>query len=145
MSLQLSRLHGLRSRSSPPLVARGPPRRVSDQRPTADHQAHLVEAARILNGLDKDHRRRIRIEKWDEDEAYARVTWLFAKLCHLLKDAPEDMDAQWFANRLTRAAIPARYFSSRSVAVDGTDIETWVLSRDLSTLSSSTARLSRHN
>ena len=90
-----------------------------------DHQAHLVEAARILNGLDKDHRRRIRIEKWDEDEAYARVTWLFAKLCHLLKDAPEDMDAQWFANRLTRAAIPARYLSSRSVAVDGTDIETW--------------------
>jgi hypothetical protein len=90
-----------------------------------DHQAHLIEAARILNGLDDDYRRRIGIKEWDEDEAYARVTWLFAKLCELLKCAPEDMDAQWFANRLTRAAIPGRYLSSRSVAVDGTDIETW--------------------
>ncbi|MGA3216084.1 MAG: hypothetical protein ABSD97_10410 [Acidimicrobiales bacterium] len=90
-----------------------------------DHQAHLIEAARILNGLNEDYRRRIGITEWDEDEAYARVTWLFSKLCKLLECAPEDMDAQWLANRLTRAAIPARYLSSRSVAVDGTDIETW--------------------
>ena len=90
-----------------------------------DHQAHLIEAARILNGLDEDYRRRIGIENWDEDEAYARVTWLFSKLCRLLNEAPEDMDAQWFANRLARAAIPSRYLSSRSVAVDGTDVETW--------------------
>ena len=90
-----------------------------------DHQAHLIEATRILNGLSEDYRRRIGIENWDEDEAYARVTWLFSKLCRLLKEAPQDMDAQWFANRLARAAIPSRYLSSRSVAVDGTDVETW--------------------
>ena len=90
-----------------------------------DHQAHLIEAARILNGLDEDCLRRIGIEEWEDDQAYARVTWLFSKLCRLLEEASEDMDAQWFANRFARAAIPGRYLSSRSVAVDGTDVETW--------------------
>ena len=110
-----------------------------------DHQAHLIEAARILNGLDEDYRRRIGIENWDEDEAYARVTWLFAKLCKLLKDTPEDMDAQWFANRLTRAAIrraisPAAL--SRSTAPTS---RPGVHSKDLSIPSNWTARLSIHN
>lgn len=90
-----------------------------------DHQAHLIEAARILNGLDEERRHDIGIRNWDEDQAYARVTWLFSKLCQLLDEAPEDMDAGWFANSLARAAIPRRYLSSHSVAVDGTDVETW--------------------
>lgn len=89
------------------------------------HQAHLVDVARLLNALSDEERARLGITHWDPDQTYRRVTWLFAKLCRVLDAGLEGIDAQWFANRLARAAVPNRYRTSRSVAVDGTDIETW--------------------
>src|SRR5579875_2043608 len=44
------------------------------------HEAHLVDVARILNGLDDEQRRKLGISSWDPDEAYDRVEFLFGKL-----------------------------------------------------------------
>lgn len=35
------------------------------------------------------------------------------------------VDAGWFANRIAAASVPAKFRTSSSVAVDGTDLETW--------------------
>ncbi len=35
------------------------------------------------------------------------------------------VDAKWFANALAQAAVPEEFRQSSSVAVDGTDVETW--------------------
>jgi hypothetical protein len=35
------------------------------------------------------------------------------------------IDAKWFANSLAQAAVPQEFRQSRSVAIDGTDVETW--------------------
>jgi hypothetical protein len=88
------------------------------------HQAHLIDVARLLIALSDEHRARLGITNWDPDQAYRRETWLFAKLCSVLDAGLDGIDAQWFANQLARAAIPNRYRTSSSVAVDGTDIET---------------------
>jgi hypothetical protein len=90
-----------------------------------NHQAHLIDIARLLNALSDEEREKLGIRIWDEDEAYARVTWLFTKLCRVLHSGVDGLSAEWFANALARAAVPKRYLKSRSVAVDGTDVETW--------------------
>ena len=104
------------------------------------HQAHLVEAARVLNALTDDQRRTLGIVGWDPDEAYPRVEALFAKLCRLLESGDAGVDADWFADQLIRAAIPADLLVSASVAVDGTDVETWGALKGGRPPSSSTVR-----
>ena len=47
------------------------------------------------------------------------------KLCQVLESGSAGVDARWFANQLARAAIPTDVLVSSSVAVDGTDVETW--------------------
>jgi len=89
------------------------------------HQAHLIDVARLLNALDDDERHKLGIKNWDKEEAYARVTWLFSKLCRVLDSGVDGLSTGWFANCLARASVPNRCLKSRSVAVDGTDIETW--------------------
>ena len=89
------------------------------------HQAHLVEAARILNALTDEQRAALSITSWDPDETYDRVERLFVKLCQVLDSDEAGIDATDFANELARAAIPTDLLTSRSVAVDGTDVETW--------------------
>jgi hypothetical protein len=89
------------------------------------HQAHLVEAARVLNAMCEDQRRRLGIRAWDESETYPRVERLFVDVCTLLEDGVAGVDATWFANALVRASVPADMLMSHSVAVDGTDVETW--------------------
>src|SRR5207247_6253485 len=85
------------------------------------------------------------IRRWNPAEAYDRVEYLFVKLCRLLEtgfDAPvegrrERVDAHWFANRIAKAAVCGTPLSSSSLAVDGTDVETWgALRGDASTLES---------
>ena len=58
-------------------------------------------------------------------EAYDRVAWLFSRLSHVLEMAPDGIDAAVVANRLARAAVPESLLTSRSIAVDGTDVESW--------------------
>jgi len=89
------------------------------------HQAHLVEAARVLNALTDDQRRSLGLSSWDQAEAYPRVDRLFVSLCQILESEDAGVDATWFANQVARAAIPNDVLTSRSVAVDGTDVETW--------------------
>src|SRR5207302_81053 len=62
-------------------------------------------------------------------ETYDRVERLFVSLCKVLEERPVvdgvEVDAGWFANGIMAAAIPAKFRTSSSVAVDGTDLETW--------------------
>jgi hypothetical protein len=107
------------------------------------HQAHLVEITRTLNALSDDQRRALGICRWDPEQAYDRVEYLFAKLCRALEvgweasvdGRPAHIDAQWFANRIARAALEGTTPTSMSLSVDGTDIETWgALRGDAATL-----------
>ena len=89
------------------------------------HQGHLVQVARTLNALTDRQRSQLGITSWDPSESYPRVTRLFTKLCRVLELEEAGADASWFANQLARAAVPEAFLLSRSVAVDGTDVETW--------------------
>ena len=89
------------------------------------HQAHLVEAARVLNALTDNQRLALGITSWDPAESYARVDRLFVTVCQILESDGSGIDAASFANQLARAAIPKDLLTSRSVAVDGTDVESW--------------------
>lgn len=89
------------------------------------HKAHLVEAARVLNAFTPQQRESLGIGRWDPEETYPRVERLYLKLCAVLDARVAGVDATWFMNRFARAAVPKRYVVSRSVAVDGTDVETW--------------------
>jgi hypothetical protein len=89
------------------------------------HQGHLAEVARTLNSLSDGQRQSLGVTDWDPDESYPRVARLFAKLCQVLESGDAGVDATWFSNQLARAAVPKLFLVSRSVAVDGTDVETW--------------------
>jgi hypothetical protein len=89
------------------------------------HRAHIIQAARTLNAMTPEQRDALGIKKWDPAEAYPRVDWLFGKLCVLLETGEAGIDATGFANALARAAISSHALKSSSVAVDGTDVETW--------------------
>jgi hypothetical protein len=89
------------------------------------HKAHLVETARVINALTEEQRQTLGLKGWDEAEAYPRVERLFLKVCEILESAEPGVDATWFANSFARAAIPNDVLESKSVAVDGTDVETW--------------------
>jgi hypothetical protein len=93
------------------------------------HRAHLVEVARIVNALTDEQRAELGIVRHDPEQTYNRVDRLFNRLCDVL-DAGHVIDgvrveAKWSANRLAAAAVPKEFRTSSSVAVDGTDVETW--------------------
>ncbi len=62
---------------------------------------------------------------WAAAESYPRLERLFVKICDVLETGEAGVGAQWFANRLATASIPKDVLTSSSVAVDGTDVETW--------------------
>jgi hypothetical protein len=93
------------------------------------HRAHLVEVARIVNALTDEQRAELGIVRHDPEETSHRVDRLFNRLCVVL-DAGQvvdgvRVDAKWLANRLALASVPKEFRTSSSVAVDGTDVETW--------------------
>ena len=70
------------------------------------HQAHLVEAARILNALTDEQGVAFSITSWNPDEAYDRVERLFVRLCQVLDStrpasAPPISPMSWH-DRLSR-------------------------------------------
>lgn len=89
------------------------------------HQAHVIAVARLINAMTDEQRASLGITNWDESQAYGRVDWLYNRLCEVLSSGIEGIDAQWFVDRLVRASIPKRYQMSHSLAVDGTDVESW--------------------
>jgi hypothetical protein len=97
------------------------------------HLGTVVDATRVLNSFTAEQREALGITDWDEAESYDRTDRLFNLLAKALGDtweaevdgARQHIDVQWFANRVLRptlARLPAR---SKSLAVDGTDVETW--------------------
>ncbi len=88
------------------------------------HQGHLVEIARILNALTGEQRHHLDIDRWDPTDAYDRVERAFVDLARIL-DTSTEPGADGFANRIAAAAVPDEYRQSASVAVDGTDLESW--------------------
>jgi hypothetical protein len=97
------------------------------------HAAHLTQIARTLNALSDDQRKALGIGRWNPEQAYDRVEYLFLKLSKALERGwescvdgrTERIDSQWFGNRISRAAFGDDAPRSRSLAVDGTDVETW--------------------
>lgn len=93
------------------------------------HKGHLVEVARVINAMTNEQRAWLGIFDHDPAQTYHRVDRLFNRLCDALDDGHVvdgfRVDAKWLANRLAAAAVPAEFRTSRSVAVDGTDVETW--------------------
>ncbi|HEX6395665.1 MAG TPA: hypothetical protein VFZ97_19705 [Acidimicrobiales bacterium] len=93
------------------------------------HRAHLVEVARIINALTDDQRAELGVLRHDPEQTYNRVDRLFNRLCDVLDEGHfvdgVRLDAKWLANRLAVAAVPKEFRTSKSVAVDGTDVETW--------------------
>jgi hypothetical protein len=89
------------------------------------HKAHLVETARAISALTDQQRESLGLKRWDQSEAYCRVERLFVKVCEVIESGEAGVDATWFANQLARAAIPKDLLESKSIAVDGTDVETW--------------------
>jgi len=88
------------------------------------HVEHLVEIARVICALTDEQRADLGIREWPEDEAYPRVERCFVDLCEALEADPVHDDT-WFANVLAGASVPEDMRTSASVAVDGTDVETW--------------------
>jgi hypothetical protein len=89
------------------------------------HKAHLIEVARLINALTDDQRERLGIVMHDAAQTYDRVDRAFTKLAGLLESGAGGITAKVLANRLTLAAVPDEFRLSSSVAVDGTDVETW--------------------
>ena len=89
------------------------------------HRAHLIGVARVINALTDDQRAQLGIVNHDPRCSYDRVERSFVKLAGILDAGLPGISAGWFANRLARAAVPEEMRTSSSVAVDGTDVETW--------------------
>ncbi|HVM21179.1 MAG TPA: hypothetical protein VM307_14565 [Egibacteraceae bacterium] len=75
----------------------------------------------------------VRVDLLDREQMYKRVDDLFLALVKVLEEGfnyevdGEDVrvDADWFANQIARAPIPAEWVLSGAVALDGTAWETW--------------------
>jgi hypothetical protein len=89
------------------------------------HRAHLIEVARVINALTHEQRDRLGILDHDPAQTYHRVDRTFTKLADILDAGLVGITAKWLANQLALAAIPEEFRTSSSVAVDGTDVETW--------------------
>src|SRR5581483_1604807 len=89
------------------------------------HKAHLIEVARVVNAMTDEQRDRLGIARHDPAQTYDRVDRTFTKLTAVLDAGQDGVDAKWCANRMAQAAVPEEFRQSRSIAVDGTDVETW--------------------
>lgn len=75
----------------------------------------------------------VRVDLLDRPQMYKRVDDLFLALVRVLTEGFDyevdgeqvRVDADWFANQIARAPIPAEWVLTGAVAVDGTAWETW--------------------
>ena len=89
------------------------------------HKAHLIEIARIINAMTDEQRLCLGIVKHHPAQTYDRVERTFTKLAGILEAGIADINPKRFANALAQAAVPEEFRQSSSIAVDGTDVETW--------------------
>lgn len=93
------------------------------------HRAHLIEVARVINALTDRQRSELGFRLHDPEQTYDRIDRLFLRLCEALEGGyavgGKLVDAKWLANLFAAAAVPKAFRTSRAIAVDGTDLETW--------------------
>jgi hypothetical protein len=97
------------------------------------HQGTVAEVARVLNSFTPEQLDDLGVRGWNPKEAYDRADRLFIKLAEALESGWETVvdgistriDAPWFLNRMTSASLAGLPVKSKSVAIDGTDVETW--------------------
>lgn len=97
------------------------------------HTGMIVDIARVLNTLSSSQLGDLGIRGWGPAESYDRVDRLFNKLCDALKTGwfaavnslPTRIDASWFLDRFIGSSLSDLPARSSTLAVDGTDIETW--------------------
>jgi len=89
------------------------------------HKAHLIEVARVVNAMTDEQRERLGIVRHEPAQTYDRVDRTFTKLTAVLDAGHHGVDVKWLSNRMAQAAVPEEFRQSRSIAVDGTDVETW--------------------
>ena len=65
------------------------------------------------------------IDRHDPKLTYDRVERTFTKLSDFLEAGHPSVDAKWLANSFAQAAVPEEFRPSRSIGVDGTDVEAW--------------------
>jgi hypothetical protein len=97
------------------------------------HQATLAEVAWVLDSFTDHQRADLGIKDLRPAQAYDRAEQLFNLLNGALEEGWEvvggggitRIDVAWFADRHLEASLEGVPTWSRSVAVDGTDIDTW--------------------
>jgi hypothetical protein len=93
------------------------------------HRAHLIEVARLINALTDVQRHELGFRSHDPEQTYDRIDRLYLRICEALESGQivdgVRVDPRWMANQLATAAVPKEFRTSTSVAVDGTDVETW--------------------
>ena len=89
------------------------------------HQGHLIEVARVINAMTYEQHHSLGFTKQDPVQTYDRLDRLFLKLTAVLEAGHPGVTAMWMANAIANAAIPDEQRQSATVAVDGTDVETW--------------------
>ncbi len=88
----------------------------------AHHRVAVVEFAKTLNAFSPSQLEAVGIRDWNEVEAYDRVDRLFNKVTKAMEGSSE---SQAIADLLIDGSLHDLRVRSRSVAVDGTDVETW--------------------
>jgi len=88
-------------------------------------QAHLIDVARVINAMTDEQRASLGFTKHDPAQTYDRLDRLFLKLVAVLEAGHPGVSAKWVANAIANAAIAEEYRTTATVAVDGTDVETW--------------------
>lgn len=89
------------------------------------HHAHLIEVTRVVNAMTDEQRAALGFTKHDPAQTYDRLDRLFLKLATMLEAGHSGVSAKWMANAIANAAIAEEYRQTATVAVDGTDVETW--------------------
>jgi len=97
------------------------------------HQGHIIELARTLNSLTPSQLSLLGVNDHDESQTFDGLDRLFNELCDALEDgwdavvdgAVTRIDVDWYGNQLIQPSLANLPATSRSVAVDDTDVPTW--------------------
>ncbi len=100
---------------------------------TRHHTAHNARIGRVIDALSPEERFELGFLAWDSRTGYLQVNRFIDALNDTLTDAPlvtihDDpvvLDHQEFLTRLLEASQPEDLPTSKSIAVDGTAMESW--------------------
>ncbi len=87
----------------------------------------------MINAFTDKQRARLGFTAHDPDQTYDRTERLYVRICSTLDAGHvvdfdgylQPLDREWLGNAIARAPIPPEMLTSSSMAVEGTDLETW--------------------